>query len=133
MLPRETPRGRKKKRERDRDRDREREKKEKGWNLLESSFLKITEMKEVISFSLALFIIFVSDINVLYLKTRSVETVGTHGGQKRTLDLRTEATGNCELPDVSAGNQTRVLWKSMQIQGEGDARRGEKEELQKRG
>lgn len=37
---------------------------------------------------------------------------GTHGGQKRTLDLRTDATGNCELPDVSARNQTRVLWKS---------------------
>lgn len=37
----------------------------------------------------------------------------THEGQKRALDLKTEATGNCELPDVSAGNQTRVSGKAV--------------------
>lgn len=32
---------------------------------------------------------------------------GTHGGQKRTLDLGIKATGNCELPDVSAGKSNQ--------------------------
>lgn len=41
----------------------------KGWNFLELSLLKFTEKQEVTWSLLALFITFVSDINIFYLKT----------------------------------------------------------------
>jgi hypothetical protein len=40
------------------------------------------------------------------------ESAGIHGDQKRVWDLLTlEFTGGCEVPGVSTGNWTWVLWK----------------------